>query len=185
MKNTEESAWERSFQTRPRLTPEEVHRVVILRSRLTGLRYLSSEYLLRRAAHSGTKSERTAWQSVWALCVFVEHAKRFPRQGELYPYLHGILDESKVLEDLDLPALDVLPGADAWEAQKSLLETLVARDLELSSKVRVLSQNLETCQKNLLVLLEAYEHPGRTFVRPEKVRDFASQVEAIRQHNSI
>jgi len=82
-------------------------------------------------------------------------------------------------------ALDVLPGADAWEAQKSLLETLVARDLELSSKVRVLSQNLETCQKNLLVLLEAYEHPGRTFVRPEKVRDFASQVEAIRQHNSI
>jgi len=184
MKNTEESAWERSFQTRPRLTPEEVHRIVILRSRLTGLRYLSSEYLLRRAAHSGTKSERTAWQSVWALCVFVEHAKRFPRQGELYPYLHGILDESKILEDLDLPPMDVLPMGDAQEAQKSLLEDLVAQNLLLSKQALVLSQNFEKSIRNLVVLLEV--HAGSISLSEEswkKLATFAREAEAIRQAN--
>jgi hypothetical protein len=186
MKNTEESAWERSFQTGPRLTPEEVHRVVVLRSRLTGLRYLSSEYLLRRAMHSGTKSERTAWQSVWALCVFVEHAKRFPRQGELYPYLHGILDESKILEDLNLPPMDVLPMGDASEAQKSLLEDLVATNLLLSKKVSVLAATLGHA-------ISAIEHSvkvardGDVLVKEsaDNFERFAREGQAIRETNSL
>jgi len=189
MKNTEESAWERSFQTRPRLTPEEAHRVVVLRSRLTGLRYLSSEYLLRRAMHSGTKSERTAWQSVWALSVFVEHAKRFPRQGELYPYLHGILDESKILEDLDLPPMDVLPIGDASEAQKSLLEDLVGRNLLLAEEVSVLSNNLQRSAKNVAVAAEHLRKNytpevsyGISFV--QALEKFAKEVEVLRQANS-
>jgi hypothetical protein len=186
MKNTEESAWERSFQIGPRLTPEEVHRVVVLRSRLTGLRYLSSEYLLRRAAHSGTKSERTAWQSVWALSVFVEHAKRFPRQGELYPYLHGILDESKILEDLNLPPMDVLPMGDASEAQKSLLEDLVATNLLLSKKVSLLAATLDNA-------LNAIEHSVKVARDGEVLRKessdnferFAREGQAIRRANSL
>jgi len=122
--STEEKTWEKSFQTRPRLSPQEAHRVVVLRQRLTELRYLSSEYLLRRATLSNTKSEKTAWESVWALVVFVEHHRRFPRQGELYPYLHEVLDESRPLESLKLPEIDIESVQVSLEAQKSLLETL-------------------------------------------------------------
>jgi len=126
MTRTEEQNWEKSFQTGPRLTSAEAHRLVVLRQRLTELRYLSLEYLLRRAASSASKGERTAWQSVWALVVFSEHHKRFPRQGELYPYLHKVLDESKTLEDLQLPTIDTsFPAHDSGqEAQKSLSEQL-------------------------------------------------------------
>jgi len=187
MKNTEEKTWERSFQTGPRLSPEEIHRVVVLRSRLTGLRYLSSEYLLRRANHSGTKSEKLAWESVWALSVFVEHAKRFPRQGELYPYLHGILDESKTLEDLDLPPMDVLPMGDASEAQKSLLEDLVATNLLLSKKVSVLNDNLGRSVKNIRVVVELMtKDSGHDFgPYPEALAKFAREAEAIRLMNTL
>jgi hypothetical protein len=126
MVRTEEQLWEKSFQTSPRLSPAEAHRLVVLRQRLTELRYLSLEYLLRRANFSASKGERVAWQSVWALVVFVEHHKRFPRQGELYPYLHNVLDESKTLEELKLPTIDSsFAGLDSGlEAQKSLSEQL-------------------------------------------------------------
>jgi len=189
MKNTEEKTWERSFQTGPRLSPEEVHRVVVLRSRLTGLRYLSSEYLLRRATHSGTKSEKVAWESVWALSVFVEHAKRFPRQGELYPYLQKVLDESKTLEDLDLPPMDVLPMGDASEAQKSLLEDLVATNLLLTRKARILSDNLQRAAKNVGVAAELLtkdltEDSSYDKSLPLALGKFAKEVEAIRMANT-
>jgi len=125
MVRTEEKVWAQSFQTKPRLSPAEAHQLVVLRQRVTELRYLSLEYLLRRAAHSDTKSERVAWESVWALTVFVEHGHRFPRQGELYPYLHKVLDESRTLEDLNLPPVDIsLPPYGPQDAQKSVLETL-------------------------------------------------------------
>jgi len=116
--------------------------------------------------------------------VFVEHAKRFPRQGELYPYLHGILDESKILEDLDLPPMDVFPMGDAQEAQKSLLEDLVAQNLLLSKQALVLSQNFEKSIRNLVVLLEV--HAGSVSLSEEswkKLATFAREAEAIRQAN--
>jgi len=131
MSNTEERTWESSFQSRPRLSPEEAHRVVVLRQRLNGLRYLSSEYLLRRAKLSPTKGQRNAWESVWALLVFVEHQKRFPRQGELYPYLHKVLDESNTLEDLQLPELDSFELEETQESYKMTLESLVGENLVL------------------------------------------------------
>jgi len=182
--STEEQNWEKSFQTRPRLSKEEAHRVVVLRSRLTGLRYLSSEYQLRRASLSGTKSERTAWQSVWALSAFVEHARRFPRQGELYPYLHGILDESKTLEDLDLPPMDLYPSDAANDAQKSILEDLIGANLLLSQEVLLLSQNFQKSLRNLEACANALDPSMTTFVDVQKVRTFVREAEAIRKANS-
>jgi len=185
---TEEQKWERSFQTGPRLTPEEAHRVVVLRQRLTDLRYLSSEYLLRRATLSPTKGGKIAWQSVWALMVFVEHQKRFPRQGELYPYLHKILDESKVLEDLDLPELDVLPNSEAQEAQKSLLEKLRGDVTVLSNRNKNLSNALSRSLSQSRSLLDFdREEVGKAGLSSEsyaKQTAFWSQLEAIRKENS-
>jgi hypothetical protein len=128
MVRTEEQIWEKSFQTKPRLSPAEAHRLVALQQRLSELRYLSLEYLLRRANFSPSKGEKVAWQSVWALVVFVEHHRRFPRQGELYPYLHNVLDESKTLEDLKLPTIDTSFSRieSGHEAQKSLMEQLIS-----------------------------------------------------------
>jgi len=137
MVRTEEQIWEKSFQTRPRLSPAEAHRLVVLRQRLTELRYLSLEYLLRRANFSASKGERVAWQSVWALVVFVEHHKRFPRQGELYPYLHKVLDESKTLEDLELPTMDASISASidsGRDAQKSVSEQLRSDATDLRAR---------------------------------------------------
>jgi len=190
MSNTEEKAWERSFQTGPRLTPEEAHRVVVLRQRLSGLRYLSSEYLLRRATLSRTKQERIAWESVWALVVFVEHHKRFPRQGELYPYLHKTLDESKVLEDLKLPEIDSLDLRVTEEAHKGTLESLVATELELRSQLRASDQFLFEYESTLekLVSGEAVLLAGQGNVsdRPgfsaylQKNRDELAKLRALR-----
>jgi hypothetical protein len=98
------------------------------------------EYLLRRAAYSGTKSEQVAWWSVWAVVVFVEHEHRFPRKGELYPYLHNVLDESKTLEGLKLPKLEFLPGTGPGEAQRTSTESL-------QHEVSVLRQKLQSVHK--------------------------------------
>jgi hypothetical protein len=149
MVRTEEQLWEKSFQTKPRLSPAEAHRLVVLRQRLTELRYLSLEYLLRRAHFSASKGEKVAWQSVWALVIFVEHHKRFPRQGELYPYLHNVLDESKTLEDLNLPTIDSsFAGFDSGlEAQKSLSEQL-----------RADATSLRESHKRVLASIHAFEH---------------------------
>lgn len=186
---TEEQIWEHSFQSGPRLTPEEAHRVVVLRQRLTDLRYLSSEYLLRRAVLSPTKGGKIAWQSVWALMVFVEHQKRFPRQGELYPYLHKILDESKVLEDLELPELDVLPNSDAQEAQKSLLEKLRGDVSTLASRNKNLSNALGRSLSQTSKLLEFdREEVGSAGLSSEShAAQVAlwSKLESIRKENSV
>jgi len=176
MSNTEEKAWERSFQTKPRLSPEEAHRVVVLRQRLTALRYLSSEYLLRRAVLSGTKSGRTAWESVWALLVFVEHQKRFPRQGELYPYLHKVLDESNTLEDLKLPEIDSLDLGDSLEAQKGTLESLVNENLDLRSRLSKTKKHLtdlEEIDQRILageLRVLAYKEPASAPALPSAYR---------------
>jgi len=124
-KDTADQSFERSFEhSKPRLTAAEAANVVSLRTRLTELRYLSLEYLLRRASQADTRSAQTAWRSVWAIVVFCEHYNRFPRQGELYPYLHKVLDESKTLESLELPALTSQSAQEAWSAQRSTLEAL-------------------------------------------------------------
>jgi hypothetical protein len=101
---------------------------------LTEVRYLSFEYLLRRAALSDTKSEKVAWWSVWAIQAFVERLHRFPRQGELYPYLHDVLDESKTFEGLKLPPLVYTKEDSPGEAQRSLLEYFRQKMLPCGSK---------------------------------------------------
>jgi len=167
MVRTEERNWERSFQTKPRLSPAEAHALVSLQTRVTELRYLSLEYLLRRATASGTKSEKVAWESVWALVVFVEHQRRFPRQGELYPYLHKVLDESKTLEGLQLPDIDFSkssPGAP--EAQRSVLEQLISENSDYKSRVQralqVLRPWLKIAKDELLS-----ESPSKVTMREE------------------
>jgi len=126
MTTNPDKEWDKSFD-KPRLSPEEALRVVQLRNNLTEIRYLSSEYLLRRANLSNTKSEKVAWRSVWAIVVFVEHYHRFPRQGELYPYLHKVLDESKTLEDLKLPPIAFQQVMELGNCQKTVLEDLRAQ----------------------------------------------------------
>jgi len=185
MSNTEEKAWAQSFQTGPRLSPQEAHRSAVLRQRLTGLRYLSSEYLLRRATHSGTKSERVAWESVWALLVFVEHQRRFPRQGELYPYLQAVLDESKLLEDLDLPEIDISPiSGQPQDAQKDVLESLVVERIELLARCKLLDDRLE---KSLRIHQASLEDDSLVVSKKAKLalRTFVQGAEALRTGNPV
>jgi len=128
----------------PRLSPEEALRATQLRNRLTEMRILSSEYLLRRASIARSKSGKIGWWSVWAVMVFCEYHHRFPRQGELYPYLHKVLDESRTLEDLELPPLTSLPGEDAQEAQRGTLEQLQHDVLDYKSRMSTLHSRVES-----------------------------------------
>jgi hypothetical protein len=157
MASKNEAEWSASFQRRPRLTPEQAQRVVALRQRLTEQRYLSFEYLLRRATSSGTKSEQVAWWSVWAVQVFVEHQHRFPRKGELYPYLHKILDESKTLEGLKLPPLESLPGEGPREAQRTSMESLQHEVSSLRKKLQSANREVQTAYSNVVDSISQFE----------------------------
>jgi hypothetical protein len=115
-----------------------------MKLRLSVRRYSALEYLLRMAGLSSTKAQKVGWRSLAALFVFVEHEQRFPRQGELYSYLHSVLDESKSLEQLDLPPISIETVTQSLEASR--LE--ISKDQqELASLRERVSQTLESIQK--------------------------------------
>jgi len=124
-------------------SPEAALRTLQLRERLTEMRYLHLEYPLRRAFCS-VSSEKKAWWSVWAISVFVERQHRFPRKGELYPYLHMILDESKTMEELKLPPLESLPGEGPKEAQRTSMERLQHENCLLRKALSLATSDLKT-----------------------------------------
>jgi hypothetical protein len=144
-----EGDWESSFQRRTHLSPEEARSLVLLQARVSELRYLSSEYLLRRASFSDTKSEKVGWWSIWALTRFVESHHRFPRQGELYPYLHKVMDESKTLEELQLPPLDLNQVKELQTCQMTHLQAQQASLNALSTRLSTLREKSQKILEKL------------------------------------
>lgn len=128
--NKPDLEFEKSFRKSRSLTPAEAQQQLRMKLLLSSKRQTALEYLLRMASLSTTKAGKIGWRSLVALFVFVEHKGRFPRQKELYDYLHRVLDESSILEHLDLPPISFETVKMSQEASRQMvLEEQVALPL--------------------------------------------------------
>jgi len=95
------------------------------------------------------------------------------------------LDESKLLEDLDLPEIDISPiSGQPQDAEKDVLESLVVERIELLARCKLLDDSLE---KSLRIHQASLEDDSLVVSKKAKLalRTFVQGAEALRTGNPV